>query len=79
MDLHENQCRQPKHEIDAAGWLGRSGRGEKEEEAKRGVKGRRWGRGVHQSPPKWVCILLSWAWGGRGGGSVLGSVGGVTR
>lgn len=53
MDLHENQCGQPKHEIDAAGWLGRGGsREEVEEEERRvrgsdgGLEGRRWGRGV---------------------------------
>lgn len=35
MDLHENQCGQPKHEIDAAGCLGRGGSREEVEEEER--------------------------------------------
>lgn len=36
MDLHENQCGQPKHEIDAAGWLRQ--KWEREEEEQRGME-----------------------------------------
>ena len=77
MNLHENQCGQPKHEIDAASWQGRSGswRGRREERGEGSVEEKRWGGGVHWSPLEWDALLLSWATRGSWG---RGNVGGET-
>lgn len=60
MNLHKNQCGQPKHEIDAADWQGRGGswrEGRKREGGRRGEKRVGWrsslkSAGVGRSPPE---------------------------
>lgn len=83
MDLHENQCGQPKHEIDAAGWLaGQEWKLEREggRERRERRRGRRWGRGVRRSLPEWAGFLLSRAtWGRPGHGIVGGETEGWTK
>lgn len=70
-NLHENQCGQPKHKIDATSWLGRGGG-----EGDRGLggkRGKRWSNGVHWSPLELDALLLSWApWGSWGQSDVGG-------